>query len=371
MKLEDLEKYRREDGHIDFNSILKSGEFGDLGKYINENGDIDINSIFKDRVIGFDRETEGSQNRDKFWVTLDDTQVMLRTNNLSNENVEYITYAELIVEELAKQVNMPCAHYDLVEFNGQKGIITKNILERQKESIISAQTLLVSYDTKNKDKNIGDPINIEELFSAFSLFKYDDLSKEEIQEARVMLAKKAVFESFTMATDSHSNDIIFVFYSDGETKSAKLFPLIDNEHSLMLQQPLELIDEMLDKPGLLEIYERLQDPLIVAPNDYKEELIEQEEIYYKMLGEKPPEHCDWQFITEYLCDDDIMGEECREFAEKCSEKLDIGKAIECVEEKVHCKLPDKLKEFVTKAFELRKEKVEQFLGIEKEDIELW
>lgn len=80
MKLKDLEIYRDKDGFIDMDLALKENNFETIN------------------------ELRGAQNRDKFWIILDDVKVLLRNENM--EECEYRIYAELLMEELAKQVNI-------------------------------------------------------------------------------------------------------------------------------------------------------------------------------------------------------------------------------------------------------------------------
>lgn len=325
MKLEDLENYRDVEGYINMDEVLSSEDFDIL------------------------KETRGSQNRDKFWITLEDANIMVRTSNLDAENVEYTNYAELIVEELAKQVDIPCAHYDLVKYKGQKGVYTKNVLERKNESLILAKTLLDQTDT---DDDYILTVSIDDLFKSYNNFRrYDDIQKDQIGKMCLDTAKQAIFETFTMATDSHPENIGYIYYSDGKEKSVTLSPLFDNECSLMLDQPMERIDEMLENRNLLERYVQLQNQLIVIPESERDE-----------------ENLDWQDMLFYLCDD---SDSCMEFAEKCSKSLDIEKAVENVEKRIHTKLPDKLKEYVKVCFNSRKQMIERDLCIGIDEVGIW
>lgn len=330
MKIEELEKYRDEEGFIIMDEVLASKDFETL------------------------RETRGSQNREKFWITFDDAKIMLRTSNLDSENAKYTNYSELIVEELAKQVDIPCAHYDLIKYKGQKGVYTKSVLEKKNESLILAKTLLDQ--TETEDEYVSS-VSIDDLFKSYSTFKkYDDVSKEQISKMCGDTAKVAIFEIFTMATDSHSENIGYVYYSDGKEKNIRLSPLFDNECSLMLDQPMESIDKMLNDKMTLKRYVELQNQLITIPESQRDD-----------------SYFDWEDTLFYLCDD---YEICMEFAEKCLKNLNIEKAMENVEERIHAKLPDKLKEFASICFNTRKQMVEKdlcFEDIDKDvnEVDLW
>ncbi len=96
MKLNDLEKYRNEDGYIDI----------DATEFV---------------ATPENREDRGSQEREKDWMNLEDASVLLRTELFTDEETKnYCNYAELLFEELAKQVEFPSAHYDLIKYKGKK-----------------------------------------------------------------------------------------------------------------------------------------------------------------------------------------------------------------------------------------------------------
>lgn len=54
----------------------------DLENYRDENGFIDMDLAINENKLEIGNELRGSQNRDKFWVFLDDTEVLVRSENL-------------------------------------------------------------------------------------------------------------------------------------------------------------------------------------------------------------------------------------------------------------------------------------------------
>lgn len=322
MKIEELNKYRDEEGYIDIDKFEKSNEFQKQ------------------------REMLGSHNREKFWINFDDGRIMIRTSNLDKEGVEYSNYAELIFEELAKQVDIPCAHYDLIKYKGKKGIYTRNVLEKEQESLIHAKTLLLNLDSKY---NYELASSIDDIFESYSAFyKYDDIPKSQISKLCKSTAKMAIFDIYTMSTDRHPENFGTIFYSDGVTKEVELSPMFDNECSLMLDQPKDTIDELVENKRMLEKYVELQNQFIVVPEEQRDESC-----------------LDWEDTLFYLCDE---SEECMDFAEKCSKNLDIEKAISCVENRINAKIPEKLNIFATEAFNIRKKMIEKSLCIDFEEV---
>ena len=113
MKAKELDNYRDKDGYIDYT------------KFETEKGN-SLETIDEDR---------GSGSRDKKWVVFEDTRVMLRNDQFEKDGSKYTTYQELIFEELAKQVNFPTAHYDLIKRDNKKGVITYNIVDEMEPTI--------------------------------------------------------------------------------------------------------------------------------------------------------------------------------------------------------------------------------------------
>lgn len=326
MKLEDLEKYRTENGFIDMDLALKENEL----EYINE--------------------IRGSQNRDKFWVVLEDTEILIRNENLDDCGVEYPVYAELIMEELAKQVGLDCAHYDIINFNGKKGVISKNVLDRNKnESMYTIRSII------GEDAMPNDSIDIAEVWNSIKKFASmeDNISKEKAQKAFLDVAKIAIFDTYTMSNDRHSENISLIYGNDAQegTTIFKVAPLFDNECSLMLDKPVEEIDEMLSDKKYFNDMVNLQEQMIVVPDEAKD-----------------PSNVDgWKDMLYFLTDD---SDEAMDFAEECYNTLDIKEAMESVESRISAKLPEKLKEFVTKSFEIRKDSINRALIINMDDMEV-
>ena len=322
----------------------------DLEKYRNENGFIEMDLALKENDFDIINEVRGSQNRDKFWIVLEDIDVLVRNENLDDCGVEYTVYAELLMEELAKQVEIDCAHYDIIKFNGKNGVISKNVLNKSKdESMYTIRSII------GEDSMPNDSIDIEKIWNSIKKFisMEDNINKEKAQKAFLDVAKIAIFDTFTMSNDRHSENIALVFGNDHEKNETifKIAPLFDNECSLMLDKPVEEIDEMLNDNKYFEDMVELQEQMIVVPDDAKDA--------NNVEG--------WKDMLYFLTDD---SDEAMGFAEECYNKLNIKDAINSVENRLNAKLPDKLKEFVSKAFELRRDNINKALIINMDDMEV-
>ena len=68
------------------------------------------------------RNIIGNQDRIKNWVDFNGTKALLKGEIALDENDKnYGIYAELITEEIAKELGLPAAHYDLVKMKDEKG----------------------------------------------------------------------------------------------------------------------------------------------------------------------------------------------------------------------------------------------------------
>ena len=80
----------------------------------------ELNSIKRDEngriMLGYipasvETRDEFNGKREKFWYKFDDIDVLFKKSNLDIDTYE--DYAELLAEELAKQIGLPTAHYDM------------------------------------------------------------------------------------------------------------------------------------------------------------------------------------------------------------------------------------------------------------------
>ena len=67
------------------------------------------------------KEKRGSQDRIKNWVNFKGTKVLIKGERKLLDERNYGYYAELIVEEIGKKLNIPMAHYDLVKLKDKEG----------------------------------------------------------------------------------------------------------------------------------------------------------------------------------------------------------------------------------------------------------
>lgn len=197
----------------------------------------------------------------------------------------------------------------------------------------------------------NDLVDIVDIFSAIeNLAKTEDISKDLAKKAYFDVAKIAIFDTFTMSNDRHSENIAIIFGKDQKNGEPifKVAPIFDNECSLMLDLPEEEIDEISNGKIDLKNMVDLQEQMITAPEEVK-------------CGDE-----DWKEMLYYLTDD---SEELEEFSERCYNDLSIEDAITSVEGRINTNLPDKLKDFVTKAFNTRKRSIGKSLMLDDMEVE--
>ena len=195
MKAEELNSYRDNDGYIDYS------------KFEEEKGN-GLETIDEDR---------GSGSRDKKWVTFEDTRVMLRNDQFEKDGAKFTTYQELIFEELAKQVNVPTAHYDLIKRDGKKGVLTYNVVDQEENKGLSMYSLadfMGEIGIKNQNFNY----NITDAYDAIKNYcKKMNIDKEQYSKAMVDFTKMQVLDLFLSSTDRHPENISFLYGVDEKT----------------------------------------------------------------------------------------------------------------------------------------------------------
>lgn len=103
---------------------------------LRENGQININSGLEEGTITID-ETENKGARNKFWCN----NYEFLCKEIFDGSCE--DFAELIAYEIAQELNVECAEYDLASYNGKRCVITKNFVNDDAgEELISGTEII-------------------------------------------------------------------------------------------------------------------------------------------------------------------------------------------------------------------------------------
>lgn len=297
-------------------------KISELERYRKENGYIDIDELEKEHVISKIPEPRGASNKEKDWLELEDGNILIRTENLFDEGVIYSTYAELIFEELAKQVNIPTAHYDLVTYKGKKGVLSVNVLDKE-ECLVSMMDIL---DCSNRMHDVGDSqnIHIKDAIRSFRTFykEYGEFSKEDYVKLCNDFLNMAIFDIYAISTDRHAENCAVLY--DG--KNARLSPMFDNEQSLLLDLPKDTMENLISNPSKIQKRIDLEYPRIYytyEEEDYGEYNVENNDLDKLLSGiidDDFIEDANWQ---NTICNIAETGSEQMEFIQKCNSSLNI------------------------------------------------
>lgn len=296
----------------------------------------------KDMFNTFD-EDRGTSRRDKKWLLFDDTKILVRNENLHDEGVLYTTYQELVFEELAKQVDFPCAHYDIGTRGDKKCVFSYNILDSEENKGLSMMSLSDLLDQLEHTDDYSHSYNVIDAFKAIANHcKCEGISKEDQQRVLIDFSKMQVLDTFLSSTDRHCENISFIYGNDEKTgkKIFRLAPVYDNELSCGSEEPTARMEKCLEDFRDIKLTAALQAPCATVP--------ESEQSYESARKNKNnPSAALLQFTME-------LDEEVEDFVNDCIDNLNVPLATKAVEERIGAKLPEQYKEFIIANFMERK-----------------
>ncbi len=325
MNKEELLNYRDTDGYIDYD------------RFESEKGK-NLKTIDEDR---------GSSSRNKKWVFFDNGTVMLRDDQFEDDGTKFTTYQELIFEELAKQVNFPVAHYDLIKRGDKRGIITYNVLDNEdnKEmTMYSLRDFMDQIDCKDDNKF---NYNIADAYSAIKNFsKESGIEKEQYAKVMVDFTKMQVLDLFLSSTDRHAENISFLYGVDKVSKKPiiKLAPLYDNE--LSCGSDLTEEEMIMCSEDFREAKQKaaLQQTCATVPYEYA----------IKDRNSTPNSQL-LKFCME-------IDDEVEDFVGDCLEKINIIDAVNKVQDRINTKLPYNYVDYLLANFSEKKKEMNKIVN---------
>lgn len=183
----------------------------DLEKY-RENGRININKAKEEQVIKFSDIEQRGARKNKFWFN--NHKMMYK--DIYPETHE--DYAELIGYEFAKLLGMNCASYDLAIYNGNFGVITKSIVNEDRETMVSGSEIistvytdyiLILFYLLNEFKNLLKKYNINN-YSEYLLL--DDNSKVEFSNDLIILVITTSIDCYENNSDISKDETIYKYF---------------------------------------------------------------------------------------------------------------------------------------------------------------
>ena len=222
----------------------------DLEKY-RENGRININKAKEEQVIKFSDIEQRGARKNKFWFN--NHKMMYK--DIYPETYE--DYAELIGYEFAKLLGMNCASYDLAIYNGNFGVITKSIVNEDRETMVSGSEIistvytdyiLILFYLLNEFKNLLKKYNINN-YSQYLLL--DDNSKVEFSNDLIILVITTSIDCYENNSDISKDETIykyFQFFEDVEMMYNEDFNPKKREKGILLT------NNLYDLWSIIEIY---------------------------------------------------------------------------------------------------------------------
>lgn len=163
----------------------------------------------------------------RFWIEgFDNTNVFFKVCN-------GLEFNELLVEEICKELNIECAHYDLAVIDGVQGVISYDY-KKENAVYVNGCNILQDYlqykkNTSLDDFSINDDTitlnNLDTIWNALD-YRYRDYNNKEKIVADLMneLVKRFIFDLLLDQCDRHAHNWEIEELND----SIKLTPLYDN-----------------------------------------------------------------------------------------------------------------------------------------------
>lgn len=222
----------------------------ELEKY-RENGRININKAKEEQVIKYSDTEQRGARKNKFWFN--NHKMMYK--DIYPETYE--DYAELIGYEFAKLLGMNCAQYDLAIFNDNLGVITKSIVNEDRETMVSGSEIistvytdyiLILFYLLNEFKSLLKKYNINNYSEYLML---EDNFKISFSNDLALLVMTTSIDCFENNSDISKNETIykyFQFFEDVEMMYNEDFNPKKREKGILLT------NNLYDLWSIIEIY---------------------------------------------------------------------------------------------------------------------
>ena len=288
------------------------------------------------------REIRGTVDRIKHWVDFAGTKALIKGENMLEEGGNYGIYAEVIVEEVAKELGVENAHCDLVKITDDSGKVVHCVLSQMVMDVDHGERLESLHDIIGEEPtNAIDELEMDENYEmtryymeSTSDYDYsverlrecleeDGISEEEIDRVIEDYQKRLVFTISMADTDKHTENISFIRWNQDGNNHIRLAPNFDNECAFMLDSDIPTINKVLNNyEAVPEVVNTLL-PKIVT----KDSIIDAVEEDLSLM---------WIETLEALTESDDVFEYYHQTMKK---PIDIDEVLDRVESRIHGKLP--------------------------------
>ncbi len=166
VSFEELENYRAKDGFINLDEL-----------------NIELTEESREKV--------GNENRIKNWVDFAGTQALIKGECIIDGKKNAGIYAQLIVEELAKQAGFETAYYDLIKINGEYGVVSKKMFQNKQMDLLTLHSLIGDTEFYEDYPEMSDYIEVEEKL--YKSLKEEKIEKEDIRKIIKDYRKQTAF----------------------------------------------------------------------------------------------------------------------------------------------------------------------------------
>lgn len=334
---------------MNFDERFEQSEYSleDLESFRDENGFIDLSQAGI-TLSEKSREYIGNQDRIKNWVNFNGTKAIIKGEALFMGEKNYGIYAELIVEEIAKKMGIPAAHYDLVKMidengNEVQGVLSVSVVDRDKDERLDSLHSIIGeqpYDPKQQGDTTGFEYTVDKLRSTLLEQGFEE---SQVENLILDYKKRTAFFLRTADADKHPENVAFIRGIDEAGKpTIEMAPVFDSESALLLDINKSTIDKLMgDGIGILQTVGGIYPRIAVC-----------KEIDEGGLGEP------WADTLEALIEDDEVYDY---ITEVIGQPIDMEEILENVETRIGAKLPTQVREISKAAFNFRGEEFEQVL----------
>ena len=319
----------------------------DLESFRDENGFIDLNKAgisFSEKS----REYIGNQERIKNWVNFAGTKAIIKGEALFEGEKNYGIYAELIIEELAKKMGIPAAHYDLVKIQDENGnvvpgVLSVSMVDRDKEERLESLHAIIG-DEPDNPKQQGDTTGFEFTINELrNNLQKQGFNEEEIENLILDYKKRTAFFIRTADADKHIENVAFIRGKDENGKDTiRLSPVFDSESALLMDISKTTIDKLMDDGiAILQTVGGIYPRICVCKSKDEGGL------------EEP-----WADTLETLIEDDDIYDYINDVL---NAPIDMNEILNSVEDRIKAKLPKQVREITSAAFNFRGDEMEQVM----------
>lgn len=317
----------------------------DLEQFRDENGFIDLSKA-KIQFTAETREETGNTDRVKNWVNFNGTKTLIKGEAILAQERNYGIYSEIIVEEIAKQLGVETAHYDLVKFYDENGQVSFGVLSEMMMNLENEQLVMLHEmigDEPEEDGDFLDTTSYEFTVQKLSeVLVKDGYSEENIERVLTDYKKRLVFTLSILDVDKHIENVAFIKKKVNGKNTIRMSPNYDSESALMLDNDISTISKLLEDYASLKESASQAHPRIGTLRSIEEGGF----------------NSYWMDTLEALCEDD----EIYDYYTDCIRgKIDMEVIFERVEARIKAPLPEDVKLIAKHSYNIRNMQMEQIM----------